>query len=69
MPTAGPKPTRNDSDPPPSSVSDYPGLERLDRPELDDDAPEVPPRDRRQEREEWKDESAVRRLAQPRCSA
>ena len=62
MPNAGPKPTRNDSDPPPSSSVDYPGLERLDRPELDEEAPDTV-------REEWKDESAVHRLAKLVCSA
>lgn len=58
---AGPNPTRN-SDPPPSSSTEFPGLERLDRPELDDDAPDT-------QRDEWRDESAVRRRAKLPCSA
>jgi hypothetical protein len=55
MPKSGPRPTRNDSDPP-SSLNEFPGLERLDRPELDDEAPDT-------QREPWDDESAVRKLA------
>ena len=58
----GPKPARNDSEPPPSSSTEFPGLERLDRPELDDEAPDT-------QRDEWRDDSAVHRLEKLPCSA
>jgi hypothetical protein len=52
----GPKPSRSDSDNPPPS--DFPGLERLDRPELDEEAPDT----LRDDRDDWQEDSAVRQL-------